>query len=279
MIRIIVDSSSDFTAEELKEQNLELVPISVTIDEKTYLDGVDLDRDLFYQLLTESETFPKTAQPSPQMFLDIFMDAKEKGDDVICILLSSELSGTYQSACLAKDMAEYDNIHIIDSRSATLVIRMLANHACKLRNDGCSVTEITETIESLKSRVKVVAAIDTLEYLCKGGRLNKTAATIGELASIKPMITINEEGVIQILGKSIGKNKAISGIVKLLQEKTIDEAFPIYSLYTLGTSNTEKLEEKLAAEGILIAERLQIGPTIGAHVGPEAFGIVFVEKE
>jgi DegV family protein with EDD domain len=279
MIRIIVDSSSDYRTEEIEKNQLELVSLSITIDGKTYLDGVDLDRDLFYQLLTESQTFPKTAQPSPQAFLDVFKTAKEQGDDVICILLSSELSGTCQSASIAKNMADYDNIHIIDSLSATFVIRMLANHACKLRDSGCSATEIVESIEALKSRVKVVAALDTLEYLCKGGRLSKAAAAIGELASIKPMITVSESGSISILGKCIGKNKAISGIIKHIQENTIDETFPVYSIYTYGTANCERLEEKLSAESVQIYERLQVGPTIGAHIGPEAFGIVFVEKE
>lgn len=278
MIRIIIDSSSDFQKEDMKRMNLEHVPIAVTVDDKTYMDGVDLDSDLFYQLLSESKSFPKTAQPSPQAFLDIFEDAKEHGDDVICILLSSALSGTCQSATIAKSMANYENIHIIDSLSATLAIRIMVTYACDLREKGLSAIDIVKAVEDMKSRTKILIALDTLEYLYKGGRLSKTAAVVGELASMKPMITVVKEGSLQVIGKFIGKNKTISGLLKFMQNDTPDEAFPLYSLYTNGTANTEILEKRLLAENITPDQRLQIGPTIGAHLGPGAFGVIYVTK-
>lgn len=278
MIRIIVDSSSDYQLEELQQRDMELVPISVTIGDRSYLDGIDLNRDDFYKMLTESTEFPKTAQPSTQAFLDIFLDAKEKGDDCICILLSSGLSGTCQGAHLAKDLADYDNIYIIDSLAAICIIRVLAEHARTLRDKGYAAADIVPEVEALKSRIKLVAALDTLEYLYRGGRLSKTAATIGELANLKPLITITEEGTIGVIGKSLGRNKAISGLIKHVKEHELDTDYPIYSLYTFGTDNSEKFEDKLASEDIHPTARLQVGPTIGTHIGPNAFGIMYVIK-
>lgn len=278
MIRILVDSSSDYSLEEAKQSNMEFVPVSITIGEQSYRDGIDLKRDQFYQLLKESGEFPKTAQPSPQDFLDIFKDARKKGDDVICILLSSELSGTCQSAALAKSMAAYENIYIVDSLSATYVIRILAEYACKLREEGTAAPEIAARVDALKSRVKVIAALDTLEYLSRGGRLSKTAAAIGELANIKPIITVTPDGRVGVMGKALGKNKAICSLTKQIKDTELDDAFPVYSIYSYGVSNCEKFEEKLREANIVPAKRLQIGSTIGTHIGPEAFGLIYVIK-
>lgn len=278
MIRILVDSSADYTVEQLKERNMELVPITVDFNGKSYHDGVDITSDVFYDMLTNSEEFPKTAQPSPQDYLDYFEDAKEKGDSVVCLCLSSALSGTYQSATLAKNMAEYDEIYIVDTRTATLAIRLLAETACSLREEGKTAREIFEILETLKGKTKIVAALDTLEYLQKGGRLSKAAATIGELANLKPLITVTEEGSIAVTAKALGRNKALVTLMKQIKEFDIDTNYPIYSLYTYGEENTQKIEEKAIASGITISDRLQIGATIGAHVGPGAYGLVFIQK-
>lgn len=278
MIRILIDSSSDYTLNEAKKDHLDYVPISVMLGNDTYQGGVDLEHDEFYEKIMSTKDFPKTAQPSPQSFLDIFEDAKEKGDDVICILLSSSLSGTCQTAHLAKNMADYDRIHIIDSLSAIAAIRIMANYASKLVTEGFSAEEIVEKIESMKSKVKIVAAVDTLEYLARGGRLSKTVAAIGELANLKPIMTINTEGSLEVLGKALGRIKAGSFILNYLENKTIDTEFPMYGIYSYGLENVEKLEKKLNKEGYIIKDHYQLGAVIGAHVGPGAFGIVFVEK-
>lgn len=278
MIRILVDAAADYQTEELKEKNIDLIPLKVTIGDTTYLDGVDLDRNDFYRILEQSGTFPKTSQPSPQEFLDIFETIKENGDELICILLSSELSGTFQSAVLAKDMADYDKIYLVDSLSATYTIKVMADYACRLRSEGIGAARIAQKVDALKSRVKVLAALDTLEYLSRGGRLSRTAAAIGDMANIKPIVTLTAEGKVGILGKCLGKNKAICAIKKHLQEMELDDSFPVYSIYSYGTDNCAKFEEKLEQEGCRISKRLQIGPTIGSHIGPEAFGIIFVTK-
>ena len=278
MIRLVVDSSADFLAEELKERKIELVPLNVALAGETYQDGVTLERNQFYEILTSQEDFPKTSQPSPESFLNIFEDAKEKGDDVICVLLSSGLSGTCQSAHLAKNMAEYDNIYIVDSLSATIGIKILVEYADKLRNENVSAAEIAAKLEDVKSRIRIFAGVDTLEFLCRGGRVSRASAAIGELANIKPIINVNEEGKVAVLGKCLGKNKALRFIMDKMDAAPADENFPIYTVYTYGTENTEKLEDKLTKAGVAFTSRQQIGATIGAHVGPGAFGVIYIEK-
>lgn len=278
MIQILVDSSTDFTMEEIKNKNLYHVPLTISLNGTDYLSGEDLTSDCFYELLTAGDDFPKTSQPSPQAFAEIFKKAKEQGEEIICVLLSSALSGTCQSAHLAKNMVDYDGIYIVDSLTATIMTRVIVDYGLQLIEQGKTAVEIVDALEALKSKVKVAAGIDTLEYLYRGGRLNKATATIGELANLKPVITVTEEGTVSILGKCIGKNKALNFILKTLSSKDVNPDFPLYTVYAYGTENTEKLEEKLVAEGYSITARLQLGSTIGAHVGPGAFGIIYVEK-
>ncbi|MBQ9141667.1 MAG: DegV family protein [Lachnospiraceae bacterium] len=278
MIHLLVDSSSDYTMAEVKSKGIYYVPISITLDDKSYQDGIDLTPDAFYEILTSSKDFPKTAQPSPKAFADVFNEAKAQGDEVICILLSSALSGTCQSAYLAKKMVDYEGIYIVDSLTATIMIKVLADYAYKLIADGLKATEIVTKIEALKSKVKVIAALDTLEYLSRGGRLNRTAAAIGELASLKPIIQVTEEGTVSVVGKCLGRNKALMFLMKSLSTKKLHPDFPLYSVYTYGTENCEKLEEKLSEHGYHYDDRCQVGSTIGTHIGPGAFGIIYVEE-
>ena len=138
---------------------------------------------------------------------------------------------------------------------------------------------MAERTDAFKARVHAIAMVDTLEFLQKGGRIGKTAAMIGELARLKPLITLTEDGRVGVIGKAIGKNKAMSFMMKWLEEHPVDEAFPSYSIFTSGTANCEQFEEKLEKHGIATAGRLQLGAAIGTHIGPNAFGIVYVGKE
>ncbi len=276
MIRFLIDSASDYDAKEAESRGIEYVPITVTIGDRAFSDNGELSKDQFYQMIQESEDFPKTAQPSPQEFLDIFERIKEEGDTLICILLSSGLSGTVQSATLAKNMADYEQIYIVDSLTATYAIKVLADYGLKLRDEGKTAEEIVESLENLKSKVKIYAVLDTLENLYRGGRLSKLEAGIGNIAKIKPLITITEDGKIGVKAKSIGKKKAFNDITKLIASEEIDTNFPIYSLYSFGLENNEIFTENVRKMGIEFTDRLQIGPTIGTHIGEGAYGIVLV---
>ena len=277
MIRFLVDTSSDYTVDEVKEKGMELVPLHITLGEADYRDAYDLTKDGFYELLTSSEEVPKTSQPSPQDFVEAFEEAEEKGDDLICILLSSKLSGTFQSAVLSKDIVEYDKIHLVDSLGATHMIRLMADYGQELVKEGKTAEEIVAALNEMKSKIKVLAVVDTLEYLCKGGRVSRAAAAIGEMAKVKPMITVSE-GEVGVIGKSLGKNKAIGSLLKALGECEVDERFPMYSVSSVGTENCDAFEKRLTAEGYEFKERVQLGATIGTHVGPGAFGVIFVTK-
>ena len=279
MIRILVDSSADYCLDDMKEKNIELVPMKINIGNSEYIEGENLERNEFYEKLRESDDFPKTSQPSPQEFADVFNDVKEKGDEIICILLSSALSGTYQSAVLAKGMVDYEGIYIIDSLTATVCIKIMADYAKKLISENKAAQEIVDSLEELKKRIKCLAIIDTLEYLHRGGRLSKTAATVGEAVNIKPIITLTEDGEVGVVKKCIGKKQGAMQLRRLIKEYKSDSRFPVYSVYSYGTENAEKMEEKLEKEGWKADERLQIGPTIGTHIGPEAFGVIFVAEK
>ena len=212
MIKILIDSSADLTPQEISQKKVIMIPLQVAIQDKTYLDGINLDHDTFYNILTSSSEFPKTSQPSPQAFLEAFEEVKANNDELICILLSSALSGTYQSAKLAKDMVDYDKIYLIDSLSAVSAIRILCDKALEMINNNIDTITIVETLNNLKGRIKIFAALNTLDYLSKGGRISKTVATIGDLTNIKPIITVSEEGKVEIAGKRLGVNKSISFI-------------------------------------------------------------------
>ena len=273
MIRVLVDSSSDYTLEEVKNRNLYFVGLQIQIEGKNYLDGIDIDKETFYQKMMSTKEFFKTSQPSPQVFVDIFEKVKEKNETLICILLSSKLSGTYQSACLAKEMVGYEKIYIIDSLSATCGIRLLTEVALNWICENKEVEMIVSELESLKKKIRIYAGVDTLEYLAKGGRISKAAAAIGTLASIKPIISV-QNGEVIVSGKTRGINKATSFIQEKVQKDLMDTLYPVYTIYSYGVENTEKLESKLDFE----YERVRLGSTIGVHIGPNAFGVCFVSK-
>lgn len=275
MIKILVDSSADCRLEDGVVDAV--IPISVNIDGTEYKSGVNLTSDRFYELLQSSQEFPRTSQPSPQEFIELFEQVKESGDQLIYLCLSSCLSGTYQGALIAKEMVDCDDIYIIDTLGATHIISILAEYARKLINDGFSAGEIVDKCEALKSKIKVYAGVDTLEYLYKGGRLSRTTAAVGGIAGVKPIVTVSG-GRVESIGKCIGKIRAMNFIVDKVKSHKIDKNFPIYSLYTCGTENCETLEKKLAENGYEINGRLQVGATIGAHVGPGVYAVLFVEK-
>lgn len=278
MIKVLVDSASDYTMEEASQKGITILPIEISIRDTIYKEGVNITRNEFYQLVSESKIFAKTSLVSPQKFIEVFEQEKQVGNEVIYISLSSGLSGTYNSAVLAKSGVEYDKIYLIDSLSASYAIRVLVEQALKRIRENWTVEQIVEELQALKGRITIYAYLDTLEYLKKGGRISSTTAFIGELVNIKPVITINRKGVIEVVAKSLGKNRSIAAMIKLLKERQISKEYPIYLLYSYGNVNCEAFRQKLEEHSICCNETLQIGPTIGAHIGPEAFGIVFVEN-
>lgn len=279
MIKFLVDSASDYDRKEIEEKNMEYISIAVTIDDKTYHDGKDITKNEFFQMVEKAENFPKTAQPSPQEYVDVFEKAKKNGDEIIAVTLASALSGTYQSANLAKSIVGYEKIYIIDSCAATYNIKFMVEYGIKLREQGKNAEEIVSAIEKMKGNVTLYAVLDTLDNLYKGGRLSKLEAGIGSMARIKPLITLTSEGKVGVKAKSIGRKKALNDIMKLIEEDIIDHDFPVYCIYSYGMKNCDMFMERAKECGIKFDEILQIGPTIGTHIGPEAYGIIYVKKD
>lgn len=277
-VRIIVDSTADYSAAEIEKRQITCIPMTIAFGEEQYTDGVDLTKDEFFEKLIESDVFPKTSQPSPAAFEEYFKEAKEAGDSVVAILISGALSGTIQSANLAKELVEYEDIFIVDSKSATLGIRMLADRAVRMRDQGAGAEEIVAELEALKPRIRIYAGLDTLEYLQKGGRLSKTEAVIGKLANIKPIIKVSEEGEVAMYGKQRGIKQVCRQLGKILEEEAPDENYPVYFLYAYDKKNCISFIQSLQKKGMDFGEvkTRGIGPTIGTHIGPGAFGIVYI---
>lgn len=275
MIKIMLDSSSDALNTHPYDY---YIPLTVDIAGRCYKDGVDLKAQKFYKLLTSSKEFPKTSQPSPEDYIPYFEEVKQSGDDLIYITVSSALSGTYQSGNIAKEMVDYDRIYIIDSKSVTHLIGLLARYADKLRSEGFSAAEIVDKLQAVREKQVVYAGLQTLEYLYRGGRLSRTSAAVGSIANIKPIVTVNADGKVDSFAKAIGVKRAIATIVKNVQNDEIDPDFPVWSICTVENENCEALEAALSDAGVSIANRMQVGPTIGAHVGPGVYGVMYVKK-
>ena len=279
MVRILVDSGADYEQEELRRLGLECVPITIRFGEETFLDGVELSKEAFYERLETQ--FPATSQPTPLDFAEHFRSAREAGDELVAILLSSSLSGTYQGACLAREDVGGDGIYLIDSKSATIGIQVLVDYAVKLRDRGCSGQEIAEALRELQPRVKVFASMDTLEYLYKGGRLSRASAAIGTLSRLKPVIHLDESGAVAVVSKCLGMKRSIDALVAKVESYRLDPAFPIYPIYSRDISHLKTMVERLRDKGFAVdeAEGRNLGPTIGAHIGPGCCGVAFVAAE
>ena len=279
MVRIITDSAADFSPRELAEKNIICIPLTVIFSGEEYQENVNLSKDQFYDLLLASEDLPKTAQASPQLLLDLFEDAPKNGDEAVYICLSSALSGTYQSAVMTRNLLGYDSCHVVDSRNATGGQRMLLEHAVKLREEGRSAAEIVAEIEKLRERIVLFACIDTLEYLYKGGRISHTTYKLGTLANIKPIITVDPNGGIQVPAKAMGMRKGMDTLRKRPELQPAAPDFPLYVMYTNNRAVGQELAQRLTDNGIAVADIIQVGAAIGSHIGPDACGLVYVAQE
>ena len=269
-IRIMADSTSDIGPERAKEWGVTLIPLKVLFGEEEYLDGVDMQLEEFYRRLVLSEKLPTTSQPDPEAFLKVFQEAKEAGDEVILITISSNLSGTYQSAVIAKDMCEYDGIYLVDSMQVTCTMLMMARRALKLAEEGKSGREIYKILEDEKSHYCIYAAIGDLTYLEKGGRLSKVGAAAGSMLNLKPVITIANTGVVKLAGMARGQNGAYAKMLKLIEaDGGLDMSREMCIGYTGDAKVLAPFKEYLKGRmDISGFYESRIGTVIGTHGGP-----------
>mgnify|MGYP000143310227 CR=1 FL=1 len=279
-MRIVTDSAADFEPEELVRLGVESVSLGVSFGETFYRENETLTKAQFYTLLQERREFPRTSQPSPREFRQVFRKAQEAGEETLGLFLSSGLSGTYQGAELARRDLEYRGCCLVDSRTASAGQRILVEHAAALREQGKGAGEIAAVLEELKGRVVLYACLDTLKYLQKGGRISAAAAAVGAVAGIKPILTVTEEGRPEIVSRALGMRRAVAYLQKQLREKKPDRSFPVYLMYTQVRENALLLQRVLGEDGIPVADSalFDVGAVIGSHIGPNACGLVYVRE-
>lgn len=277
---ILTDSSADYEQHELQRKNVGCVPLTIAFGDEAFLDGVELSKDEFYTRLLSRTMFPTTSQPSPEAFLPYFKQAKQNGDEVVAILLSGGLSGTVQSATIARQMTKYNGIHIVDSLSTVAGLRLLVDAAVDMRNAGLPAQKIADTIEALKHRITIFAVVDTLEYLHRGGRLTKAQARLGQMISVKPIISLNDEGKLFVLDKALGFAAACKTILKYFADTPLNREWPVLLAYSHNDANVRKMQDmlKTSQPDITVRQVCDIGPVIGTHLGDNAFGIIYIRQ-
>jgi len=278
-IRIVIDSTADVTQEIIEKHDLKMVPLKVNFENESYLDKVELTTSMFFDKLAQAEKSPTTSQPSPGDFVQAFSEVLLEGDQVLGIFLASELSGTYDSARMAKEMIGSDNIRIVDSKSVCLGAFALILEAIELVNQKKGIDEIVDELERVKGSIVAVAGLDTLKYLEKGGRLSKGQAVIGSLLNIKPVIGI-KDGAVSVIDKVRGKNKMIKWLDEWIEKNNFDLSNKTVLLfhgqsYDQLKALREVIEEKYRIKNIIEQE---VGAVIGTHSGPGVLGIGFLNK-
>ena len=281
-IKLIIDSASDLTPQQAQEQGWGYLNLSVTFGEQTYTDRADLDPQSFYEKLIESDTLPVTSQISPMAYQEAIAAALAEGKTPVVITLSSKLSGSYQSACIAA--AEFDEpVYIVDSLNVSLGEALLIRYAQQLLQQGLEAQQLVQALEQCRSRIRLLALLNTLEYLKKGGRISSSVALVGGLLSIKPVIAV-VDGEVAMLGKARGSKQGNNLLVEWISKSGgVDFSMPCSLAYS-GLDDT--LLQKYVADSKALWEGnidhlpvMQIGATIGTHAGPGAIAVAFFAQE
>lgn len=278
-VALVTDSTADIPLETREKLGISMVPLKVIVGGETYLDNIELSPARFYEKLTAASELAKSSQPSPSDFYETFKKLVDEGRSVICISLSSVLSGTYQSALIAKSMLDDDaDVTVIDSRSASYGYGMLVVAAAQLAQAGAGRDEIVAEVSRMREQMRLYFLVDTLDYLQKGGRIGKASAVIGTLLNIKPILSIDDEGYVFPFEKVRGQKRAFARIAELLEEEFKQD--PV-QLTIAKTPGFEAGKDELAAllQGRLNVARYletEVGPVIGAHAGPGTIGLFLI---
>lgn len=274
-IRIVVDSSADLIPQ--VRERVVVVPLTIHFGDEEYVDGVDITGEEFYEKLVSSDVIPSTSQASPYAFAAAFGQAVADGDEVVAILVSSVLSGTYQSAVIAAE--DYPGkVYVVDTRNIALGAAILTEYALRLVDEDCSATQIVSMLEKARERVRLMAVVDTLEYLHRGGRLSKTAAIAGGILSIKPIIGI-VDGQIKVLAKGRGNKQANQLMNQEVLKAGMDPQMPCLLGYTGTDDGLLRKYRQESAE--LWNEDVPVSlvcGVVGTHAGPGAVAIAFFAK-
>lgn len=275
-IQIVIDSMVDMPKDFIEKHNIIVVPLTIIFGNEEYRDGIDLTNVQFYEKLTQVDDLPKTSQISPNTFMEIFKESLDQGKEILCINGSSKASGTHQSAIIAKDSIGSDKIEVFDTMALSFGAGIFAYQAAKMVEEGKTLKEIIQDLNSIKMKVDHIFTVDTLEYLKKGGRLNPMKATVATMLNIKPILTV-EDGLVESLDKVRGSKKVIGKMIELAKErgKTFENK-------VIGISHAncidilellkEQVIKDLKPREIVVTE---IGCTIGTHAGPGTLAMFY----
>jgi len=278
VVRIVTDSTADLSPAIAKELDISVVPLNVHFGEVTYRDGIDLSAEEFFQKLVSSPILPTTTQPSVGAFLEVYNALAEETDEIASIHISAKLSGTYNSALVAKNSLEKScRIEVIDSFQATMATGLIVVAAAQAARTGANLDEVLGVIKKAISRIRILALLDTLEYLQKGGRIGKAQAFLGTILNVKPLIKL-EDGEVHPVERVRSRAKAIQRLCDFV------ESFPHISDMTIMHSATPEEAEALAdrLDPVFPKNRIYIasfGPVIGTYTGPGALGVALLEGE
>jgi DegV family protein with EDD domain len=272
-LHIVTDSTADIPKELASALGIHVVPLKVYIEDKTYLDGVTLTTQEFYEKLATVDKLPRTSQPSPVDFADMYESLAAEGEEaeIISLHLSSSLSGTYQTANLAKDMVEDKiKVHVVDSRTASYALGAIVVAVAKAAREGKNVQQCLDLAHRLIANHKVFFVMDTLMYLQKGGRIGKASAVLGSLLNVKPILTFDETGEVAAVEKVRGKKKAVNRVLDLAKEFAGGEPVVAAVVHTTSEEEAQALKLRVAeelnvTEDIVITE---LGPVVGTYGGP-----------
>ena len=276
-MKIITDSTADLSAANYEKHGIGVVPLTLRLGDRTWRDFFDIDPDAYYALLRESKDFPATSQPSPEDFIDAFAPFVEKGEPILSIHISSKLSGTYQSAILARNHFPGARIEVVDSLQASLGLGMIILLCAEKASVGTPFEEVADFALDLAGRVQTYFSVDSLEYLHRGGRIGKAQAFLGTLMKIKPLLKVTE-GEIQPIEKIRTSVKLLNRFVELVEKAANDETRLRLSVAESDNSDvmTGLLERLLRVPGVSLVHRCKLGGVTTSHAGPGALAITFV---
>ena len=278
---VVVDSTADLPESIRDELGIHMVPLNVHFGLEIYKDQIDLDSNSFYQKLKTLPILPKTSQPSPGSFLDVYKQVATPEDLIISYHISGKVSGTIQSALMAKSLLPDYNIKIIDSEGLSLHYGMQAIEIARKALHGASFEEIKKHLEKVKQSIQVCFTVETLEYLYKGGRLSRGSAIAGGLLDIKPIIKVDEKGALVAVEKVRGREKSIRRLIEIVGEKGADlESQTLGLIHGDDKATLDRVKEELIQRyGCRNFLENYVGCAIGAHTGPGIIGITFLNSD
>lgn len=277
-VKFIIDAGCDLTQQQAADMGVVLIPMTVRFGTNEYRSGIDITNEEFYQMLTSSKETPSTSQPTPFEYEQAYERITKEGNQVIVLCVSSALSGTYQSAVIAADGYE-GSVYVIDTRAVSLGQKILLDYAIFLEKSGMDTEAIVAELEKKKNDIRVYGAVDTLEYLIRGGRLSKAAGAVGSVLGIRPVLFLTDGGL-GVAGKARGPKAAITMTHKLMAESGIDYSLPFAVGYTGSDPSVIDtfLNSPDSVWNGMDVPVFNVGSTVGTHTGPGLFLAAFFHK-